>query len=226
MKPSAWKRRLSYLVDVTLEKSTTPLNPDLTLALKNGRFYLTTPNAAYSYGDLYRTFSETFRLLDLDALSLRRVLMLGFGMGSVPFMLEKVFQKNYEYTGVEADEVILEWAKKYTLPELLSPVELHHADALDFVCNCNQTFDLLIVDIFIDDQIPQQFQEIDFLEKLNKLLRTGGLLLFNRLADTPVELAKTQDFFSYQFKHVFPEGSYFDLRGNWMLLNLTPRCHQ
>jgi len=51
------------------------------------------------------------------------------------------------------------------------------------------------------------------------LLRPGGLLLYNRLANTEIDLEKTQTFFEETFKAVFPEGRYLEVGGNWMLIN-------
>lgn len=211
------KKILSHLFDVKLASSSTPYNPKLDLSLRNGRFYLTTTNAVYSYGDLYDNFSKAFKKLDFSKHQPKDILVLGFGMGSVPFMLEKSFLKQFNCTGVELDGQIIEWAKNYVLPTIDSPVSLIHSDALAYMAANTQQFDLVIVDLFLDDLVPDQFETATFLIQLNAAIRSNGLLLFNRLADTADSLTKTEDFFQKVFLPVFPDGNYMEVGGNWII---------
>jgi 2-polyprenyl-3-methyl-5-hydroxy-6-metoxy-1,4-benzoquinol methylase len=213
------KKILSYLVDIQIDTASTGLNPVLQLSLRKGRYYLTTTNAVYSFGDLYDNFSKTFQKLDFEKNKFQNLLVLGFAMGSVPFMLERVFGQKMHCTGVEADTKIVEWASKYTLPTLANPIQLIHEDALVFVEKCSQQFDIIVVDLFLDDLVPTQFESLDFLQKTKSLLTPKGLLLFNRLADTEIALSATQFYLEKTFKIVFPEGNYLDVNGNWMLAN-------
>ncbi len=213
------KKILSYLVDIQLDTASTALNPVLQLSLRNGRFYLTTTNAVYSHGDLYDNFLQAFKKLDFAKNNFNNILVLGFAMGSVPYMLERVFHQKFHCTGVEADDKIADWAERFVLPELTNPVNLHRGDAIDFVEKCSLQFDLVVMDVFLDDVIPQQFESDVYLQKLKNLLGPNGLLLFNRLADTPVALELTTDFFEKKFSGIFPEASYMDVSGNWILAN-------
>lgn len=217
MKQPLWKILLSYFSDVRLEHTATQINPNLALSLRKGRYFLTTPNAIYSYGDLYDNFTQTFRQLDLDQLKIEEVLILGFGLGSIPYMLEKKFRKSYRYVGVERDEVVALWASKYVLSGLRSPVALQIADAWVFAGSCAERFDLIIMDIFVDDKIPDEFQTIDFLECLRDLLNKNGMLLYNRLTLHDKDRLLTERFFQNKFKKVFPQATYFDVGGNWIL---------
>lgn len=213
-----WKKWASYLVDIRLGKASTELNPSLELCWRKGRLYLTTPHAVYSYGDLYDNFTRAFQQLDLDGHRIGEVLVLGFGMGSVPYMLEKVFHKKYCYVGVEADPVIADWATEYLLPLLSSPTLLLHEDALDYVETSTARFDLIVVDLFVDDLVPKQFESPQFLSKLDKILQPNGLLLYNRLTDELEPLRDTRKFFEEKFKPAFPGAYFLDVLGNWILV--------
>lgn len=213
------KKLLSYLIDIQLDTASTALNPVLNLSLRKGRYYLTTTNAVYSFGDLYDNFFKTFQKVDFKTTKYKNMLVLGFGLGSVPYMLERVFGQKISCTGVEVDAKIAAWASKYTLPTLANPIELFHQDAMVFVENCSQQFDLIVVDLFLNDLVPSQFESIAFLQKTKGLLTPNGLLLFNRLADTVDAICSTKFFFEETFKSVFPEGNYLDVDGNWMLAN-------
>lgn len=219
MKQPAWKKILSYFTEFEVENTASDLNPDLYLSYRKGRYCLSTPNAIYSYGDLYENFNRAFRKMDLSQYDIQDVLVLGFGLGSIPFMLEKVFKKKYRYVGVERDEVIALWASKYVLPELRSPVELQLTDARIFAEMCLERFDLVIMDIFVDDVIPEKFESTAFLQTLQELLNEDGILLYNRLAAKPQDRQESKAFFDNIFKTVFPSATYYDVAGNWILKN-------
>ncbi|MEO1261577.1 MAG: hypothetical protein AAFZ15_22420 [Bacteroidota bacterium] len=219
MKQPRWKVWLSYFTELVLERDATDLNPDLQLGFNKGRYCLSTPNAIYSYGDLYDNFYKAFQQINIKSLALDEVLVLGFGLGSVPYMLEKSFQKKCTYTGVELDETIVRWATDYILDELESPVQLIISDAAIFTEISQQKFDLIAMDIFIDNEIPAQFESIAFLENLDSMLKEGGRLMYNRLALQDIDRKHTEDFFKTRFKSVFPKARYLDVGGNWILLN-------
>lgn len=218
MRVSRWKRLLSHLLEFHIESAPSRINPHLYVSLYKGRFRLCTANAVYSFADLYDNFDKAFQRLSLDGMRIEDVLLLGFGLGSIPLMLEKKYGKRYRYTGVEADESVLYLAGKYTLPELDSPIELHCADALAFVHQTPEQFDLICMDVFLDDQIPEAFAQKDFLETLRALLRPGGVLLYNRLSATQEDKRLSKAFYEEAFLPVFPGGEYWDLGGNGMLV--------
>ena len=93
MRQPTWKIWLSYFTEIVLERGSSDPNEDLQLGLKKGRYCLSTPNAIYSFGDLYDNFSKSFQQLDIVEKNIKDVLVLGFGLGSIPFMLEKTFSK-------------------------------------------------------------------------------------------------------------------------------------
>ena len=220
MRQPTWKIWLSYFTEIVLERGSSDPNEDLQLGLKKGRYCLSTPNAIYSFGDLYDNFSKSFQQLDIVEKNIKDVLVLGFGLGSIPFMLEKTFSKKCRYVGVEADELIAHWAAKYVLDELDSPVQMNLTDAYFFVEMCEEKFDLIAMDVFIDSEIPSEFEEVEFLENLKRLLKKDGILMYNRLSLDESDKKKTLAFFDNEFKAAFPQARYLDVGGNYMLLNI------
>lgn len=214
-----WKKLLSYLFEFHIESAPSDINPHLYVSLRKGRYQLSTANAVYSYEDLYDNYTKTFQKMDLDKLDIKNVLILGFGLGSIPFMLEKVFKRNYHYTAVEIDENVFYLAQKYALPELGSSIEMITADAYAYVMQCQEQYDLIAMDIFLDDVVPTQFESLEYLEALKTLLAKDGILLYNRLALSTKDLEGSKSFFDNNFKTVFPNGQYWDVDGNWMLMN-------
>lgn len=218
MRIPRWKKWLSHLVPITLEEAATEQNPALSVVLSKGRVQLLSGDAIYSWDDLYKNFLIAFTQLKVKERNSADVLVLGLGLGSIPFMLEKVFQRKYHYTAVEWDETVAHFAMKYTLSRLQSPVEIITADAGIFVETTEEQFDLMMVDIFEDELTPPQFCTVEFLEKCEALLKPGGLLLFNRLhgEDQSIRMI-TERYFEKTFKSVFPAATAIDTKGNWIL---------
>ena len=221
LKIPQWKKWLSHIMPLTLEETGSEQNPELSVMLDRGRLQLLSGDAIYSWDDLYKNFLIAFEQLKMPERPIQDALVLGLGLGSIPFMLEKVFHCKYRYTVVEWDETVSELAAKYTLSRLESPIDVVTADAEVFVQVTEEQFDLIVIDIFEDDLTPPPFETVEFLEDCDALLRPGGLLLFNRLhgGSQSVKIL-TERFFDRKFSKVFPEAWYIDTSGNWIM------CHQ
>ncbi len=219
MREPRWKRWLSYLTEIHIESAASAHNPHLYVSLRRGRYQLSAAHAVYSYADLYSNFDRAFQRLRMEQLPGTEVLLLGFGMGSIPVLLEKKWKRHYAYTAIEVDEVVLELATRYVLPDLQSPIDLICADASIFVAVTQERFDLICMDIFLDDQIPEVFESIDFLEDLRERLHVGACLLYNRLTATAADQDATKYFYESVFLKVFPDGGFLPVGGNWILVN-------
>jgi len=212
-----WKRWLSYLMEVHLESSSSEHNEELHVSLSKGRLQLSTANAIYSYADKYENFYKTFEQVELNE-KVDDVLILGFGLGSIPYMLESKFGKKYRYTGVELDDEVIYLASKYVLSDLQSDVMLIEADAINYMHQCTQTFDLICIDIFVDDQIPEVFLTTEFLHRIKDSLTEHGKVIFNHLADRPSYGKKAKKYYEEVFYDVFPRGQYLQVLGNGMMV--------
>lgn len=219
MKIPKWKYYLSYLFELSIEDSSSEHNPDLYVSLKKGRFQLSTANAVYSFADLYTNFRGAFEKSDLDRLPGKEVLVLGLGLGSIPYLLENTFHRSFYFTAIEIDETVIELASRYVLHDLQSPISCLRADAALFLAQSQEKFDLICMDIFADDVVPDEFETIAFLEELQNHLHPDGLLLYNRLAATESDKITSRAFFEDTFKKVFPEGHLLDVEGNYILMN-------
>lgn len=214
-----WKRFSSYFSDVLLETLESEANPELYVLLRRGRIQLASANAIYSFEDLYHNFKLAFQRIDWSTFPCKRVLVLGLGLGSIPQLLEKTLGKSFSYTAIEIDETVIFLAQKYILNRLESPMEIICADASVYCSLSTEQFDLITMDVFEDDQIPENLEDLPFLENLKKRLAPEGLLLYNRLARTKSDKAQTLAFYENTFKKVFPNAMYLPVKGNWILCN-------
>jgi spermidine synthase len=219
MKLPLWKIILSHLTDLHIESSASEYNELLHVKLAKGRFQLCTPDAIYSWGDKYDNYAESFEKINLDSIPGRQVLILGFGLGSIPFMLEKRFNKSFQYTGVEIDHEVIRLAGKYILGDLSSPVTLIPADAFQYLITCRQKFDLIASDIFINDKIPEIYLTERYFLMLSQRLSGKGLLMLNMLYRTGGDKNLADRVFKETFVKCFPDGIMLRVRDNVMLLN-------
>lgn len=206
-------------MELHIESAPSELNPHLYVSLTRGRLQLCTANAIYSFEDLYDNFSKTFDLFKEGFVPGEEVLILGFGLGSVPIILEQKYGAKFQFSGVEMDEAVVDLANRYALDKIEAPVELFIAPAQYYVQMTEKKFDLIAMDVFDDDEIPEDLQTEEYLEVLKTLLNPEGILLYNRLALSQEDLEETEAFYENTFLKVFPEGTAVDVDGNWMLCN-------
>ncbi len=194
MQHPRWKKLLSYVKEISLEKTSSLSNPYLEVLLVKGRHQLVTKDAIYSYDDKYENFKIAFERIDLDMLPGQRVLLLGLGLGSVIYILERIQGKKYDYRALEVDPEICRMCNTYTLLDLDSFVEVVPQEAMRFLDQDQQKYDLIIMDIFQSAVIPKKFQTKAFLRMLNAKLHSGGLLMYNRMNITNEDQEKNKHF--------------------------------
>lgn len=216
-----WKRWLSYIVEQHVESVEGTLNPSLHVSLVNGRYQLSTDTAVYSFDDLYDNFTTAFKQTDFDRFQPKSILVLGLGLGSVPYILESSYNLQAAYTAVELDEAVIYLAEKYRLSGLKAPVQCIEADAEVFVSICADTFDLIVVDIFVDDQIPEGFLSSIFMEQIKDLLNDGGMIMFNHMAIDKEQKERSIKYLEEIMRPLFPSCAYIETRNNHILINTS-----
>lgn len=212
-----WQRLLSYLIGIPIETKTSLWSENISLILKNNSIELSTENAVYSYGKYYYAFSEAFKKLNIKEYAIKDVLILGLGMGSIIEILEEYFE-HLSFTGVEKDSAVIELFKKYIVPKKTFNINICEEDAYEFVKDKKKRFDLINIDIFINDVIPHPFHDISFLENTKKILTKNGIVLFNRL-DTKASYRKyNKEYWDTKFLNVFPKSQSLKIKGNLILV--------
>jgi SAM-dependent methyltransferase len=214
----------SYLAKQILVTRSTPHNPVLEVVLANGRCVLNGRTVNYSFGSLHRVFEDAFSKIHLRRKRLRDVLLLGCGAGSVVQILRGTYSSDCAITAVEIDPVVIELAREHFLLDRVPGLEIVCADAREYVkrlssisesdrATARKEFDLVVVDLFVDDQVPAPFRTREFLEHVHRLLRPGGWLVFNAIDDTR-EAAAEADELEKNMNAVFPGFTRLDLTGN------------
>lgn len=218
-KANFWHRIGSYLSEISLEQSGSAHNEYLEVLLKNGRYQLCTENAIYSYDDRYDNFRLAFEKIHIKERNIQDSLLLGLGLGSIPYLLENTFGCSFPMTAVEIDEEVIYLAEKYVLRNLHLPIRSICTDASHFLKIDHQSYDLICMDVFKDDFIPEPFQQKLFLEDIQQRLRPNGIFLYNHLAVTNKDRQSAFQYFREVFRPFYPKGTYIDARSNFIFLN-------
>lgn len=170
------KKFLSYLWPIT-QQFTSEINGCLEVTYINGKKLLDAQNANYSYGLLQKILE--FGLDKIDLKSAKNVLVLGMGGGSIIRSLRENYGYNGHLIAVEIDPKVIQIAKdEFGITESQNQ-RIVQDDALQYVKYSNKTFQLIIIDLFIDTQVPPVFYEKEFCQNVTKLLAFKGSLIFN-----------------------------------------------
>lgn len=211
----------SFFERQVLERRSSATNPLLEVVLVNGKKLLNGPNVNYSYGSLQRVFDEAFLHLALPERAIARALLLGCGGGSVVRLLRERYAPGAAITAVELDPAVLDIARRHFQLDRLRDVSLVEADAAAWVARAKERFDLVVVDVFVDEEIPASCQTPAFLEHAARALAPGGMLVYNRLDHSPHRRAET-DLFEALFRATLPGSRSLEVRTNRILVHERP----
>jgi 2-polyprenyl-3-methyl-5-hydroxy-6-metoxy-1,4-benzoquinol methylase len=212
-----WKKWLSQITDIRIDRAEISPKKKIDLFLSKGQWKLTSENAIYSYGLFYDNFDGCFKKLSFPKSNIAQVCLLGGGIGSIIELLELKYQQKAAYTFVESIPEVILFFKKYVLPEIKSEVEIQCKDALQFVKESEQKFDLICMDVFEDNMVPLQFQTSEFLLSLNQLLAPSGILIYNQLEENEIQTKQIKEF-EKKFFSIFPNNDLISIYTNRMYI--------
>ncbi len=152
-------------------------NGTLELTWYNGKKYLNSKNANYSYGSLQEILKIGLQKINLTAC--QNILILGLGGGSVVKTLREDFKYLHKITAIDIDPVILKIADEEFGVSESKNLTIICADAYAYIAQNQETFDLIILDLFIDTSVPHCFYEIFFWQKIVNAIQSKGTILFN-----------------------------------------------
>ena len=213
MKKSKVLSVLSYFFEIPVEKRESEYSGLLELTLHKGEWKLSTTNAIYSFGSHYSSFRTAFKRLHIEKLPVRNVLLFGVGIGSIAELLKK-HPTIENLTAVDIDRDMIEWAKELW-PEVKFKTEFIVSDALDWLLKSsdNELFDLILIDIFIDDLTPEQFTTNQFLSLVKQKMNESSMLIYSKINATQ-EHKNANQIFEKNFAEIFPTAFSFNAQYN------------
>ncbi|WP_203458053.1 spermidine synthase [Lacinutrix sp. WUR7] len=170
------KRILSYLWPFTSYLDS-DFNGKMEVTWINGKKVLDGQNSNYSYGSLQRILN--YSLSKVYNPSISDSLLLGLGGGCVIESLRNNFEYNGQITAIEIDPTIINIAtKEFNISES-DGLKIIKMDAFNYVAQCKSQYDLIIIDLFIDSKVPEQFYSFPFWETIIPLINPDGYVIFN-----------------------------------------------
>lgn len=108
-----------------------------------------------------------------------KVLMIGLGGGTVAFQMESMLKERVSIDVVEINATIVEIAKKFFPQNDRTRIII--GDGAAYVHNNASTYDLLLLDAFVNATVPSQFFTNEFIEGAYYCLKEDGIMAINYL---------------------------------------------
>ncbi|MGB1019276.1 MAG: spermidine synthase [Chitinophagales bacterium] len=185
-KPSLWQKIASWIWPYNIEKVNSKVSGQLEVNLQYGQITIDSLAANYSFGNLHLVYREALSSLSFNYSKQYKVLILGFGAGSIAHIFRNELGINCSITGVELDEEIIKLSKKYFPPNLFHNTKMHITDAFEYMKHEKETYDIVCVDLFIDTNIPEIFQQKEFILHLKNSLKPTSKLFMNSMQNNEV----------------------------------------
>jgi spermidine synthase len=185
------------------------VNPRLEVSLYQGRWQLATGDALYSDGDRYRPLLLAFRQLRQKLGAAPDMLLLGTGLGSAVHILHRMGRAP-RATLVELDEVVLALAMALMPPDMAGKLRPVAADAAAYMERQQDSYDLVVVDIFIGKNVPAFVTTAAFLQQCRAGVRPGGCFVFNYIPESVPMWEKTRTLVA----EIFPQHSLIEFGVN------------
>lgn len=184
---------VSYLYPIKVKEISSERSGSLEVTLVNGKLVIDSENANYSYGSLQQVLKKGLHSIGTEKLQkLENILVLGVAGGSVIKTLKNDFYSDAKITGVEIDPDVIELANRYFKLNSISNLNLVIADAFQFIKTTQETYDLIIIDIFNDSSMPNELFEDDFWNGIQQLLNNKGFCLFNSIYTSKKDLERNK----------------------------------
>ena len=195
---------LSFLFPVTIFKQNSSVSSSIEITWNNGQLVMDSKNTNYSYGSLQRILRRGLQSIGFENIkNLDSILVLGVAGGSVIKTLVNEINFKGEITGVEIDSEIISVANKYFNLDEIQNLTIIIDDASKFVNKTDKTYDLIVIDIFQDNSMPEFLFESEFVENTISLLNPGGYLLFNTMINSKADQERNKHFVNYFNKAEF-----------------------
>jgi spermidine synthase len=137
----------------------------------------------------------------------RRILMLGLGGGTLPMALDELLPET-RIDVVEIDPAVIRVAREFFAFAPSPRVDVYAQDGRVFVKRAAQrgeTYDLIMLDAFNGDYIPEHLMTREFLEEIRSLMHDDSVLVANTFS-----ISNLYEYESATYAAVF--GTFFNMK--------------
>lgn len=194
---------VSYLYPHVVEARQGNVTPYLEVLRRNGKYILNSSRVNYSYGGLHLVFEDLFEKVNINRYQFKNVLLLGMGAGSIISLLREKYHLDFKITALEKDDVVIELAERYFNIGRFKNLEIVNRDAFEYVLHCTEKFDMVIVDLFIEEDVPAKFASASFLSALKNITAQHACVIYNKMIMTDVHATQFAGL-TEKFNNIFP----------------------
>lgn len=169
---------LSYVTPLELVKVNSSINGEIKVTESFGKHTLYVNGAEQSGGTITGMWKKIIKNLKFRGKRGKNCLVLGLGGGTVISLLNKYYPET-DITSVEFDPMIIEIAEQYFDIKASVKLKIINADALSWVKNTQDKYDLVFFDLYLGRFNPEKGRTADFLKDLKKILTKTGFILYN-----------------------------------------------
>lgn len=192
------KRILSYIIPITIHKRESSVSKSIEVVFRDGLLVLDTPNTNYSYGSLQRILRKGLKKIGFPEIQkMESILVLGLAGGSVVKTLVDEISYKGKITAVDIDKQIVEVAKTYFNLDEIDNLEIVVDDAQQFVHKLKSKYNLIIIDVFQDDKMPDFLFSPEFVNRVLSLRTHNGKILFNTMKNNKKQSERNTNFIKF-----------------------------
>lgn len=190
------KRFLSYFTPIIEKKIPSKVSKQLEVTWNSGQLVVDTEHTNYSYGNLEKVLKKGLQFVGYEKVrAMENVLVLGLGAGNIIALLREDVKFNKQIDSVELDPAIVYIGQKYfDLDKYSERHTIHQMDAFEYVLRCQKRYDLIVIDIFQDANMPTFLFENYFAERLKRILNINGFILFNTITLNELEKRRNKEY--------------------------------
>ena len=175
-----FKKLISYFYPITIYNKPSNISQTLEVTLYNGKTLLNTKNTNYSFGSLQTVLKKGLITIGKSEINkMENILVLGVAGGSVVQTLVTDFEFTKNIVGVELDAEIIEIANSYFNLDKIRNFKCVITDAEEFVKTDKNTYNLIIIDIFKDTEMPEFLFQENFITNIKERLHNRSYIIFN-----------------------------------------------
>lgn len=161
-----------------IAKAHSPISGNIRVVEGWGFRHLSTDSIQHSGGIVREIWTKT---LKSHAAPHASWLVLGVAGGSVVHYLSRHLSPS-RIVGVEIDPIMVDLGKRYFGLDTVPNFEIITADAFQYIQDCREKFDFIVVDLFGSDSPPEFVYSPTFIQTLK---RCGKTVFINHLYATP-----------------------------------------
>lgn len=174
-----WVKIKSLLGKQLIEEIESPISGGVRIFKVLGRPSMVVGGVEQSGAFIGGIWKKALKKIHHSPFAIRHSLILGLGGGTVAKLVNKFWPKA-RIVGVEIDPVVIKLGKIYFDLDKIPNLKIINADAAAWVKKDGK-FDLILVDVYLADKVPQSCETEEFLKNIKELLSPAGLAIFNRL---------------------------------------------